>query len=138
MLHSNQGARSGLIVLSLNRAAQHQVISPAEIAAWNLDGTLVALSGCGSGSAGALPGTGLMGLTRACQAAGARAVVASHWPTPDDSGSLFLAFYRNLRAAPEAGAATAMQRAQIEMLNSRTWRSRPAYWSAYFVTGNQQ
>ena len=138
VVHSDQDARSGLIVLSLNRAAQHQVVSPAEIAAWSLDGALVALSGCSSGSATALPGTGLMGLTRACQAAGAAAVVASHWSTPDDSGNLFLAFYRNLRAAPEAGAAAALQRAQIEMLNSNSWRSGPAYWSAYFVTGNRQ
>jgi CHAT domain-containing protein len=78
-----------------------------------------------------------MGLTRACQAAGAQAVVASRWPTPDDSGALFLSFYRFLRAAPQAGPAVALQRAQIEMLQSRSWRSNPLYWGAYFVTGNQ-
>jgi CHAT domain-containing protein len=140
VLHSGQGPRSGLIVLSLTRTGQHQVLSPVEIATWNLDGALVSLSGCSSGSADALPGTGLMGLTRACQAAGARAVVASRWPTPDDSGSfsLFLSFYRYLRASPDAGPAVALQRAQIDMLQSATWRATPAYWGAYFVTGNRQ
>ena len=136
---SSRGAGSGLIVLSLTRAGQHEVLSPVEIAAtWNLDGALVSLSGCSSGSADALPATGLMGLTRACQAAGARAVVASRWPTPDDAGALFLSFYRYSRAAPRAGPAVALQHAQIDMLRSHTWRSNPLYWSAYFVTGNQQ
>jgi CHAT domain-containing protein len=79
-----------------------------------------------------------MGLTRACQAAGASAVVASRWPTPDDAGTLFLSFYGYLRAAPQDGPAVALQRAQIGMLRSRTWRSNPLYWGAYFVTGNQQ
>jgi hypothetical protein len=137
VLPSSLDAGSGLIVLSLNKAGQHEVLSPMEIATWNLDGTLVALSGCSSGSADALPATGLVGLTRACQAAGARAVVASRWPTPDDAGALFLSFYSYLRAAPQAGVAVALQHAQIDMLRSGTWRSNPLYWSAYFVTGNQ-
>jgi tetratricopeptide (TPR) repeat protein len=135
--HSSQGAGSGLVVLSLTPAGQHEVLSPVEIATWHLDGALVSLSGCSSGSAAALPATGLMGLTRACQAAGASAVVASRWPAPDDAGALFLSFYRYLRAAPQAGPAVALQHAQMDMLRSCTWRSNPLYWSAYFVTGNQ-
>jgi tetratricopeptide (TPR) repeat protein len=137
VLNSSQGARSGLIVLSLAHDGQLEVLSPVEIATWHLDGALVSLSGCGSGSADALPATGLMGLTRACQAAGAAAVVASHWPTPDDAGSLFLSFYRHLRTDPRTGPAAALQRAQVDMLRSHTWRSNPLYWGAYFITGNQ-
>ncbi|HUE23440.1 MAG TPA: CHAT domain-containing tetratricopeptide repeat protein [Bryobacteraceae bacterium] len=132
------GGQSDLIVLSLTQSGQPEVLSPAEIATWHLDGALVSLSGCSSGSADAFPATGLMGLTRACQAAGASAVVASRWPTPDDAGTLFLSFYGYLRAAPQDGPAVALQRAQIGMLRSRTWRSNPLYWGAYFVTGNQQ
>jgi tetratricopeptide (TPR) repeat protein len=135
---SSHVARSGLIVLSLTNGGQHEVLSQVEIATWNLDGALVSLSGCSSGSADVLPATGLMGLTRACQAAGASAVVASRWPTPDDAGALFLSFYRYLRAAPQTGPAVALQHAQIDMLRSRTWRANPLYWGAYFVTGNQQ
>ncbi|HTT66336.1 MAG TPA: CHAT domain-containing tetratricopeptide repeat protein [Bryobacteraceae bacterium] len=138
VLHTSHGAQSGRIVLSLTPGGQYEVLGPVEIATWSLDGALVALSGCSSGSAEILPATGLMGLTRACQAAGASAVVASRWTTPDDSGELLLAFYRNLRAAPSAGAAVALQHAQIEMLHSRTWRANPLYWGAYFVMGNQE
>ncbi|HVN06171.1 MAG TPA: CHAT domain-containing protein [Bryobacteraceae bacterium] len=138
MLRSSQSTRPGLIVLSLNSAGQNEVLSPVEIATWNLHGALVSLSGCSSGSADVLPATGLMGLTRACQAAGARAVLASRWSTPDDTGALFLSFYRSLRADPSAGPAAALRQAQVDMLHSHTWRSNPRYWSAYFVTGNRQ
>ncbi len=138
VLHSRQDARPGLIILSLARNGRQEVLSPVEIATWNLNGALVSLSGCSSGSAGTLPATGLMGLTRACQAAGASAVIASRWATPDDSGAVFLSFYRYLHAAPQGGSAAALQHAQVDMLHSGTWRSNPVYWSAYFVTGNQQ
>jgi len=70
-IDSSHGARSGLIVLSLTHGGQHEVLGPVEIATWNLDGALVSLSGCSSGSAEALPATGLMGLTgRRCQSCG--------------------------------------------------------------------
>ncbi|HUD98914.1 MAG TPA: CHAT domain-containing tetratricopeptide repeat protein [Bryobacteraceae bacterium] len=137
VLQSSAASRSGFIVLSLTHAGQHEILGPAEIATWDLNGALVSLSGCSSGSADVLPATGMMGLTRACQAAGAAAVVASRWPTPDDTGAFFLSFYRYLRALPHDGPAVALQRAQIAMLRSGTWRSNPNYWGAYFVTGNQ-
>jgi hypothetical protein len=136
VLPAQQGARSGLIVLSLNGNGQHEVLSPTEISTWNVEGALVTLSGCGSGSADVLPGTGLMGLTRAWEAAGARAVVASRWPGADDSGALFLSFYRYLRQFPRAGPAVALQHAQLDMLRSHNWRSQPLYWAAYFTTSN--
>ena len=78
---------------------------------------LVVLSGCGSGIAEAPRGSGLLGLTRAWLASGAAAVVATQWPTPDDSGTLLRSFYRHLRDA--APPAVALQRAQTEMLRVR-------------------
>jgi len=135
VLHSADHPRSGLIILSLAGNGQNEILNAAEIATWHLDGALVSLSGCSSGSADALAGTGLMGLTRAWLAAGAQAVVASRWPAPDE-GALFSAFYGQLRRAPKAGAAGALQTAQLEMIRSGTWRSNPRYWGAYFVAGN--
>jgi CHAT domain-containing protein len=77
-----------------------------------------------------------MGLTRAWLAAGARAVVASHWPTLDDSGTLFVLFYKHLRETPGAGPAVALQKAQQDMLRAGGWRSYPQYWATYFVVGD--
>jgi len=125
-----------MIALSLSPSGDAQWLSPLEITRAKVPTGLVALSGCSSGRADALPGSGLMGLTRAWLAAGARAVIASHWPTPDDSGTLFIDFYKHFQETPEAGPAVALQRAQLDMLRAGGWRSDPQYWATYFVNGD--
>ncbi|MCL5746345.1 MAG: CHAT domain-containing protein, partial [Acidobacteria bacterium] len=137
----SEGKRS-LIALSLQPNGEPQLLSAPEIASWRIGAGLAVLSGCSSGQGEALPGTGLMGLTRAWLAAGASAVVASRWPTPDDSGELFLSFYGYLRSLREEGGgaipAIALQRAQQQMLHSSGWRSLPKYWAAYFTVGKER
>lgn len=135
VLESAGDARHGLIALGLGEGGRLEVLGPREIAAWRLPPSLVVLSGCGSGSADAPRGSGLMGLTRAWLAAGAAAVVATYWPTPDDHGALLSSFYRHLRDT--APPAVALQRAQMDMLRSGDWRSQPRYWGAYFLAGTE-
>jgi CHAT domain-containing protein len=137
--HFLQGStppRHSLIALSLSQPGDLQMLSPLEITRFKFDVGVVVLSGCSSGRADVLPASGLMGLTRAWLAGGARAVVASHWPTPDDSGPLFVSFYRHLHQTPEAGPAAALQGAQREILRVGGWRSNPQYWATYFVVGD--
>ena len=123
----------------LNGAGDSELLGPAEISRWKYPVGLVVLSGCASGTAAALPGAGLMGMTRAWLAAGAQAVASSLWPAPDDSGELFVALYRHLRRLGSDGhpgiEAEALRRAQLEMIRSGTWRSRPSYWAAFFIVG---
>jgi tetratricopeptide (TPR) repeat protein len=125
----------GLIALSLTPRHESQLVSPYEIAGWHTDADLIVLSGCSSGQGEVRPGTGLLGLTRAWLTAGARAVIASNWSTPDTSGALFHSLYRHLAARPDAGPAEALHAAQLEMLHSRDWRANPRYWGAFFVMG---
>ena len=125
-----------MIALSLAGPGSPQWLGPLEITRSKIHTALVVLSGCSSGRADALPASGLMGLTRAWLAAGARDVVASHWPTLDDSGTLFVRFYKHLRESPEAGPAVALQKAQLDMLRAGGWRSLPQYWATYFVVGD--
>lgn len=98
---------------------------------------LVVLSGCQSGSGETLAGAGLMGLTRSWLLGGALGVTASHWPTPDDTGEIFVRFYRHYTDAIDSKmpypAAHALQQAQVEMLHSEDWRNAPQYWAAYFL-----
>jgi CHAT domain-containing protein len=69
------------------------LLTPGDVARLQAVPRLVALSACQSGRGRPLPGTGLLGLARAWLMAGSEGVIASYWPTPDDSGNLFLSFY---------------------------------------------
>ncbi len=128
---------SGVIALSLNTQRQVDLLSADEIVRQAQAAPLVVLSGCGTGRATALPGAGLMGLTRAWIGAGADAVLATLWPTEDDDGHFFQPFYESLRQAGTTPA-MALQRAQIAMLHSGTFRASPDYWSTYFVVENDR
>jgi len=135
-LPGNAPPHHSLIALSLQKPGEWQMLSPLEITRFKFNTGVVVLSGCSSGRADALPASGLMGLTRAWLAGGARAVVASHWPTPDDSGPLFVAFYKHLHQTPDAGPAAALEGAQRDILRAGGWRSNPQYWATYFVVGD--
>jgi CHAT domain-containing protein/tetratricopeptide (TPR) repeat protein len=129
------GKRQGLIALSLTDSGETETLGPEEISRWRMGGGLVVLSGCRSSAGAALPGTGLLGLTRAWLAAGANAVLASDWVTADEDGALFAALYRNLKSGERADAASALRAAQLEMIAAGGWRGRPRYWGAFFVLG---
>ena len=133
---SRAGSGYGLIALSMTESGETQLLEPAEIAHWKTRVGSVVLSGCHSAGGAALPGTGLLGLTRAWLTAGARSVVGSRWATLDEDGALFGAFYRDLRAGRRADAAEALRAAQLDMIRAGGWRARPRYWGAYFVVGN--
>jgi CHAT domain-containing protein len=130
-----------LMALSLGAGGSPELLGPVEIARRRVEVGLVVLSGCSSSEAAALPAEGLMGMTRAWLAAGAHAVIASLWPTPDDQGRLFVSFYRHLGTLMEqgnsGGAPEALRRAQLEMLNSGAWQASTAYWAAYTVAGKE-
>jgi len=136
ILQRPERSTDAMIALSLSSKGEDQLLSPVEIGGWNADAALIVLSGCSSGAALSRPGAGLMGMTRAWLMAGARAVVATGWPTPDDSGVFFGRFYRRLQRSEDRDPADAMQAAQIETLRSGDWRSQPRFWAAYFALGN--
>ncbi|MCC6861402.1 MAG: CHAT domain-containing protein [Bryobacterales bacterium] len=150
----------GLIHLVLSPAGPPggELLSPLEISALRLNGGLVVVNGCSSGAppqpAGyspglggrpwlasaatppVLPGNELNRLTRAWLAAGADAVAATRWPSPDEDGRLFSSFYRRLRESADRDPAMALRQAQVEMLASGGWTSSPSYWASFFLVGN--
>jgi CHAT domain-containing protein/tetratricopeptide (TPR) repeat protein len=89
-----------------------------------LDADLVVLSGCESALGREVEGEGLMGLTRAFQYAGARAVLASLWNVSDRmTAPLMVSFYRALLAGKSSDEA--LRQAQMEMLHG-SGQSNPA------------
>ena len=136
-LESSQTPSYGLIALSLTDRNETELLQPTEIGGWKIRAGLVVLSGCHSGAGATLPGTGLLGLTRAWLIAGAQSVLASHWATPDEEGDLFQPFYGALSRQRQADPTEALRAAQLKMIRSVGWRAQPRYWGTYFVVGNQ-
>jgi CHAT domain-containing protein/tetratricopeptide (TPR) repeat protein len=131
-----------LIDLGIAPSGEPEVLTQEDISNFRVPGATVVMSGCSSAAAQPLPGSGVLGLTRAWLVAGASAVIGSRWPTPDDTGELFQSFYRDLRIRCDRGAdrrvGASLQHAQLEMLRSNTWRSNPSYWSAFYAVGKEQ
>jgi CHAT domain-containing protein len=127
------GARAGAeIAFGLESSGRLDYLSTADVGMLHVPGAVVVMTGCDSGSGRALAGAGLIGLTRAWQAAGASAVISTLWPVRDSSGDLFPGFYRRLRTLPPAEA---LRQSQVEMIRSGAWRAQPRYWAAYQLTG---
>lgn len=141
-----------LLMLGLDAQGRAELLSTSDAVHIKVRNSLVVMSGCHSSAGAVYPGVGLVGMTRAWLMAGAQGVVASLWPTPDDSGEIFQSFYRELQkgslldrgAAKETAghhrgqflrkAAEALRNAQLEMLRTRTWRALPKYWGTYQLT----
>lgn len=130
--HVISSGSTAWIAFGLAPRAGIEFLTTTDVASLRVPGAIVAMTGCDTGSGEAVEGAGLLGLTRAWQMAGADAVLATSWPTLDSDGDLIVSFYKYLRGfAP----AEALRRSQLEMLNSGTWRAKPAYWAAYQITG---
>ncbi len=125
-------ADQAMIAFGAGTDGQPEFLTTSEVGTLHVPGALVIMSGCETGAGTVRPGAGLLGLTRAWQLAGANAVVATSWPVADSTGAIFTSFYRNLA---ETGPAEALERSQIEMIRSGTWRAQPAYWAAYQLSG---
>lgn len=93
-----------------------------------LSAALVTLSACNTSSSADNDGEGLMGLTRAFQANGAHAVIASVWKVSDRStAELMVDFYRYWPKMPADEALARAQRARVDR--------HPFYWAAFQVSG---
>ncbi len=112
-----------------------------------LDADLVVLSGCDTGRGREIAGEGLIGLARAFQHAGARAVVASLWQVADLSTVAFMdRLYRHLLGG--RGRAEALRAAQQELLSGPVELTRadgrqlpfdashPRYWAGFQLIGD--
>jgi CHAT domain-containing protein len=118
-----------------------ELLTPEVIESFRIPGSLVVLSGCSSDQGKALPGAGLVGLSRAWLVAGASAVIVSNWPTPDDSGKFFSSFYRHLddmhSGTLAQRAALALRQTQMDMVHSTGYRSLPGFWGAFSVIAKE-
>jgi CHAT domain-containing protein len=95
-----------------------------------LTAEVVVLSACETALGTEARSEGLVGMSSTMHARGARAVVASLWPVPDEIGAhLMTEFYRHMlhdSMRPEAALGAAMR-----SLLSRDQSADPALWGAF-------
>lgn len=120
------------------------LLTASEIAGLQLNADWVILSACntaaGDGSAGA---PGLSGLAQAFFFAGARTLLASHWPVRDDVAALLTVRTIEIqRDNPHVSRAEAFQRAMREIRNDAshdssidTW-AHPNAWAPFTLIGD--
>ncbi len=129
------------LALSIGDGNMPELLTAEVVAAYRVPGTVVVLSGCSSQQGETLPSAGLIGLSRAWLLAGASAVIVSAWPTPDDSGQFFSAFYGHFQqlksGSPAKRAAAALRAAQLDMQRSGGYRSSPSFWAAYSIISKE-
>jgi CHAT domain-containing protein len=117
-----------------------------EIFDLHLDADLVILSACdtaGKASALATQQAGLStggdvaldGLVRAFVGAGARLVIASHWPVPDDYNATQRLMTGLFSAPPGTPTVTALRMSQQQLMDDPN-TSHPFYWSAFAAVGD--
>ena len=111
-----------------------------------IDADLVVLSACRTAFGREHDGEGLMSLSRAFLAAGARTVIASLWSVNDAStAELMIRFYRHYHAGKSK--AEALRAAQLEFIEGpieiiekgklvKKDYSSPYYWAAFQVIGD--
>jgi CHAT domain-containing protein len=100
----------------------------------DLPADLVVLSACQTGLGTISSGDGVIGLTRAFQAAGARAVVVSLWNVNDRATrDLMTAFYHAYIKVDDK--ALALQKAMEVVRASNPKYENPLFWAAFMVVG---
>ena len=134
------------LVTSFGGPGSDGLLSFREIFDLKLDADVVILSACdtaGAASASASREAGIMtggnyaldGLVRAFIGAGARSVVASHWPVPDNFNATKRLISGLIEAKPGQPLASALEGAQRGLMDDPD-TSHPFYWAAFIILGD--
>lgn len=143
--HPGCPARPALVT-SFGRSDSDGLLSFKEIFDLHLDADTVILSACDTAGAATASATreagittggnfALDGLVRAFVGAGARSVIASHWPVPDDYDAT-----RKLMGVIYEGGSTrpvgeSMRLSQLRLMDDPL-TSHPYYWAAFAIVGD--
>jgi CHAT domain-containing protein/Tfp pilus assembly protein PilF len=126
--------RSGLFLAPEPGDAGPGFLSLRDIVGLRLDAALVTLSACETGLGRVERGEGVLGLTRAFLAAGARSAVVSLWSVNDGSSAVLMsAFYRELlgKGLPRSSALASARRTLLRDPDTRA----PFHWAPFVLVG---
>lgn len=134
------------LVTSFGDPGSDGLLTFREIFDLKLDADLVILSACdtaGLATVGASREAGvttggnyaLDGLVRAFVGAGARSVIASHWPVPDDFDATKRVIGGMIDGKPGEALAHSMAASQQKLMDDPN-TSHPFYWAAFIILGD--
>lgn len=134
------------LVTSFGAKNSDGLLSFKEIFDLRLDADIVILSACdtaglatvaASREAGVTNGGNyaLDGLVRAFTGAGARAVIASHWPVPDDFDATRRLISGMIEGRPGQSLGQALSEAEGRLMDDAQ-TSHPFYWAAFVIVGD--
>lgn len=134
------------LVTSFAPQGSDGLLSFREIFDLKLDADVVILSACdtaGSATAAVSREAGIAtggnyaldGLVRAFVGAGARSVVASHWPVPEDYDATKRLIGGMVSAQPGQALADALESSQAKLMDDPK-TSHPYYWAAFIILGD--
>ncbi|EDO28955.1 predicted protein [Nematostella vectensis] len=138
---SHGDARTGKILVAPGPRPHDEIASSKdflltmeEIYSCQINARLVVLCCCHSGT-GEIRAEGVMGLTRAFLAAGARSVLATLWQISDKATLYFMKrFYRHLVSGLTASAS--LQQTIRDTIADKDKYSHPYYWGAFILVGD--
>jgi CHAT domain-containing protein/tetratricopeptide (TPR) repeat protein len=108
-----------------------------EILSLPLKCELVVLSACESARGKVSRGEGVVGLSRAFLAGGARGTVASLWAVSDESTSILMKDFYSRMLSKKETAGEALNEARFELMKKPEF-SHPYYWSPFVVIGSDR
>lgn len=138
--------RSGIVLAGANNALKSEnsekgdgIVTAEKILGLRLRGTdMVVLSACDTGLGEVQTGEGVFGLRRAFTQAGARGLVMSMWPVPDqETRELMVAFYKNIVSNKMSRSQALRQAALKEMkiVKQRYGHRNPLFWGGFVFMG---
>ncbi|MEL1249812.1 CHAT domain-containing protein [Aurantiacibacter gilvus] len=119
--------------------ADDGLLTASEILSLDLSADWVMLSACNTAAADGIGGGGLSGLARSFFYAGARSLLASHWPVIDEIAPLLTSTsVRMLEDNPGMSRAEALQQAMIDVRNNADIEraDHPSSWAPFITVGD--
>jgi CHAT domain-containing protein len=134
------------LVTSFGLQDSDGLLSFREIFDLHLDADTIILSACDTAGAATVAATreagvatggnfALDGLVRAFVGAGARSVIASHWPVPDDFDATKKLMSGMFSGGSTASIGEALRQSQIKLMDDPV-TSHPYYWSGFAIVGD--
>ena len=143
--HPGCPARPALVT-SFGPRDSDGLLSFKEIFDLHFDADTIILSACDTAGAATSAATreagittggnfALDGLVRAFIGAGARTVIASHWPVPDDYNATQKLMTGLFQGGTQLAVGEALRRSQVKLMDDPL-TSHPYYWAAFAIIGD--